>query len=959
MARNVPTIVLLSCFWAVTLAHGSASPLSEGTIGERIGPAPGIEVYEDKTGSETIESVQSKQFLPSVQPVPSFGHTRSVYWFKLSKNNADPEPRTSYLEVDNQWLDSIDFFVTSEGKAGFQRYRAGALVPFQERVRGGRGPDLRLQFAPHESKTIFVRVQSRSAIRVPLFLLSEHAYQRARLDTLFVFGIFYGIMGFLIIYNVFAWSILKQGAYIYYILLLVFISIFQLAWDDLIPRVSVFCRPEKLLHLFTGAFALGRICNILFVASFMDVRDKYPVLYRILDILLVAAVALAVLYVVDFYTGNYLMLMFGPILATALALTLGLMWYLGEPHARYLFLGHVQFPVIAAAVAGVMVGIVPYHPLLPQLAKVGYIWQGIFFSLALADRFASMQRDFRHTLEITVAERSSELVAANQDLQREIGERKRTEEALRHAKEAAESAARAKTEFLANMSHEIRTPLNAIVGMTGLLLDSGLTAPQRERAEIVTSAADTLLVLVNDVLDLSKIEAGRLDLEEIDFDVRSIVRNMESLLADKATSENLRLSCSVSDDLPWVLRGDPNRLGQILLNLGNNALKFTHEGGISIHADVRQLRDDEVVAYFSVADTGIGIPPDKLHTIFDRFSQVDSSTTRKYGGTGLGLAISSQLAKAMGGEMWAESEPGKGSTFHFTAPFRLGLAVEQTDVSTAQDNPIHVDLAGMRVLLVEDNVFNQAVAVELLKKQGCSVVVASNGKDAVEAFNSDGFDIILMDLQMPGVDGFEATRMIRARETSGRIPIIAQTAHAFAADRERCFQAGMDEHISKPIRTCELLKVLERFAPSAGRGGASGERTRDDAPLGESPIADQKVFDLEALRDRLGGDEEAVTEVVHLFFSSMPTLLADLRSAVLAENWKLLRKLSHSLRGASATFGAMRLADLAGRIERLAEQPHKDDLQPLLSRLDTELHRLNLCVEEVGYRGESRSSVPG
>ena len=325
-------------------------------------------------------------------------------------------------------------------------------------------------------------------------------------------------------------------------------------------------------------------------------------------------------------------------------------------------------------------------------------------------------------------------------------------------------------------------------------------------------------MLVDDILDFSKIEEGGLILEEIDFDVRSLLKDIESLLAVKARSKNLLLRHSVGDDVPQFLRGDPTRLRQILLNLGNNALKFTEEGEVSIQANLRHFLGGEAVLDFSVSDTGIGIPPDKLDVIFDRFSQVDSSTTRKYGGTGLGLAIASQLSRLLGGEMHVESELGKGSKFHLTARFRLGRPVEATDNSTAEPTATTVGLKGLKILLAEDNPFNQAVAVEVLKKQGCEVVVAATGREAVQVFDADRFDVVLMDVEMPDLDGFEATRIIREKETSTRVPIIAQTAHAFVADRERCLAAGMDEYIAKPINVNVLVKLLERFSLPSSSG---------------------------------------------------------------------------------------------------------------------------------------------
>ncbi|MFH1265658.1 MAG: response regulator [Planctomycetota bacterium] len=667
----------------------------------------------------------------------------------------------------------------------------------------------------------------------------------------------------------------------------------------------------------------------------------------------------------------------------------------------------------------------------------------------------------------------------------DVTERKRAAEALKAAKEAAEAASRAKSAFLANMSHEIRTPMNVIIGMTELVLDTQLSSGQRDYLTALQASSESLLSLINDVLDFSKIEAGKLDLDEAVFDLHENLGDTTKWLAVRAHGKRLELVCHIRPDVPVAVVGDEARLRQVIINLLGNAIKFTERGEVVLDVKRQSQSDGHVVLHFSVSDTGIGIPAEKLAVIFDAFEQADNSTTRRFGGTGLGLAISARLVELLDGRIWVESRLEEGTTFHFTArfgltreeaaprpavdsgvicgtrvlvvddnatnraileemlgnwgmaptsapgvrdalrlleearqagePFALVLSdvhmpemdgfalveqikkdptigstiimmltsgdhpgdiarceemgvaayllkpVKQSElleaimmalgVTTAEDEKsglpagaLSSRIRPLKILLAEDSLVNQKLAIGLLNRRGHSVSVANNGKEALAALQVEKFDLLIMDVQMPEMDGLEATAAIRAleRETGTHIPIIAMTAHAMKGDRQRCLAAGMDRYLTKPIRARQLHEAIEE---TWGPSDQSNDRVNDSSNDGSG-------FDLDEALRAVKGDHDLLKIVVETVIEETPRLLAAIRQAIADGDPAALRLAAHTLKGSIRYFGQSAAYQQAYRLEEIGRDGPLEDAGGPLLMLEGEIARLIPILVDYGHRSD-------
>lgn len=513
----------------------------------------------------------------------------------------------------------------------------------------------------------------------------------------------------------------------------------------------------------------------------------------------------------------------------------------------------------------------------------------------------------------------------------DITDRKRHEKDLQAAhkraetmRAAAEDAKEARGEFLANMSHELRTPMNGIIGLSDILVETGLKGEKQSLIEAVNSSARSLLILLNDILDFSKIEAGELTMEKISFDVRKVVQQIENLQNPVASQKGLVMKSQVAENVPLYLVGDPSRLQQILNNLMSNALKFTEEGSVTLHVSGKEDNKGNFITCFAVTDTGIGIPKEKQAKIFEKFQQADASTARKYGGTGLGLAITKDLTELMNGTIAIESEENTGTTFTVTIP--TPIAENQQEDSTGPEKQKSGINMAAKIMIVDDHPINLLFMRQTLTKMGFQDFdEATSGKQALDYFGKQTYDVIIMDCQIPEMDGFEASRKIREIEDSETAPIIiAATADAMKGAEDKCMAAGMDDYISKPVDKEKLRGILERWIPG-NETAIQAEINREEKTMDQSPLTTEKdVLDWERLFEFTEGNKEMESQIINMFVDNLRNDITALHQSLQDKNYEAWDSWVHKIYGACSHIGANALAEICDEGQTLVpEKTHK------------------------------------
>ncbi len=927
-----------------------------------------LEYFEDASNDLSIAEVQSEKLEPMFRPsqveTPNFGHTRSSVWVRVKLKNAS-QRQDWILEVRAQRIETMDIYLLGEGFEQKDHQQDGVYFPFSTRALPARHANFRLHLPPGAETTLFMRAKAAGSMSLPLVLWQPEAFVKTGYREQLVMGIYYGTIVAIFLVNLIAFFVIRDIVFVYYLVYLLVFGLLQFAFNGHFIDVFPGSRPAsaaKFVFLFTPL----AICAVLqFVRVFLDLKRYLPWANRLLHALSLVALLNVLMPLV---MGNAVAIKFGTALlffSVVACLALSVICLRKCPRqARYFLIAWTGFLVGVIALALKNFNLLPSVFLTEYGMQIGSFFEFILLTYALADRVKilrqereKIQQDTLQELESRVQERTRELVA-----QREV----------------AEKATQFKSEFLANMSHEIRTPMNAIVGYAHLALRTELSAQQKNYLAGVTGAARSLLGLLDDVLDFSKFEAGKLQLEQAGFDLGDVVGNVSAMTALQAQDKGIALTFWIDPGVHRWLVGDALRFGQVLLNLVNNAIKFTEQGEVAVSIQQNWRRQGmeggqgEVELAVRVRDTGIGISQEASRHLFQSFNQADRSITRRYGGTGLGLAICKQLVEAMGGGIGLSSAPGQGSTFTFTAVF--GVQAGPGPRPSPDQHPQawdHAHLAqalrragGAKVLIVEDQEINRQILQETLEAMGIACRAAVDGLEAVRLALDPRHppDLLLMDLQMPRMDGLQACAEIRRHAGMHELPIIALTAHAHPGERQRCLDAGMNDYLTKPLEPGRLAEAMARWI---GHAAASRPPSRQPPRGGGLPAALPGFEGLDAALARVGGNGPLLRRLIVLFGEKFGGFGASMREALQAGSREEAVHLAHMLKGNAASLGARRLADATGALlDGLEEGLPLEALAKSCALVEADLRvalsaAAGLRGEAAAARGASPPDAPG
>ena len=799
---HIVLLIVLSLLGLEALASDKAPAIHLSSEGEYYLGDHQV-VLEDIALSLTPEQA-IKRFLAgefSLPPTTSaqFGYRSSAIWLATPVENPDSAERVLRLDIRYPPLDFIDVYLLQQHEGEWQITFDAALgdhYPYHERQVRSRTHQVNLNFPAQSNSVLLLRVRSESSLAIPAYLTTlEHLYEKDHFNQIFL-GVFYGIALGLFAYNLFLFLIIRDTVYLTYILYVLGYTLFMASLDGLLFPLWPQAIDWESRSIYIFPWACGIFLS-LFCRTILQTRDQSPWSDRLLRLYFwLYLLGTLAFFFIDIRIIAHIN---SPVIALNALTILGITivrYRQGHKAAAYFIAGMGSFCIGLISVAGGAMNLIGHYDLAPTILKCGASIEMILFSIALAQRINSLEAS-------NALARREVAVARAEALARE-----RLSLKMQEANSHLEKAVKARTEFLANMSHEIRTPMNGVLGMIELTQGTPLNHEQKQLLDVAYRSGRTLLAVLNDILDLSKIESGKLELEQQPFSLNDLLSDLKNLYSLSLQDKALFFRVERAPDAPdWII-GDRTRIWQILSNLVGNAIKFTRTGGLTVFVRT----DEQGQLSLAVADTGIGISPAAQQKIFQAFTQADSSTTRQFGGTGLGLTISRKLAELMQGTLSVQSEENVGSRFTLTLPFRSGTPPRAEILQSDAANSNEPTIASLRVLVAEDNDVNRLVAKGMLRRLHINPLVVNDGLAALRCCQEQPFDLILMDLQMPLMDGLQATQAIRREAPLNQMtPIVALTADSMEGDREKCLTAGMSDYLSKPMQQQELGAIVLKW----------------------------------------------------------------------------------------------------------------------------------------------------